>query len=909
MSARLTKCWTFVLCVVAAACDDQAPIEQAMTVADAARAIDARLGADASPDAMPDATADAMPDAMPDAIADAQVDAAPDYGPPCLPDPPAEALRRPGALAEGTRLTPEGREAAPAGPNVVMEGTPTGVRAHPDGRAVYLTTASRDDRDLVVLDPIAGTIVQTIERDEAFFGLAISPDGNTLYASAGVADRVDRFAVREDGTLEAIDGIAIPGMPSGLALSPDGTRLWVGLFAEAGVVEVDTEAGVETRRVEVPGAVWDVVYVPTTDEVYASDLAGSGVAVVDLDDFSVAATVDVPTSPAGMAVAADGTRLYIAVSGTDAIASVDPLRREVVAWTPVAGTDWTDAEGAPLPNSNVNALALDDAAGRLYATRGADNAVSVIATDAMTLLGELPTARYPADVTLVPGVGRLVVAEAKGGGAGPNDGEGAKERIKGSATFVDLAAVDLEAASARAAAAFARPTTVWQYECPGRFPIPTRPTDRSPIEHVIVVVKENKTFDCVFGDLDPNELDVDVDPSLLRWGETITPNLHALARQYCIADNFHTEVLNSDEGHLLLTSMHLTEYVERIWIEKVRSGVFQGFQLTAPAVPDRGNLFTHLIDHGVGLQSYGEIVGMLARTRAGQAVIQWSDAAWPGGPAVNFSVRDEDKVRYLIRQIERGQLAPFTYVALPDDHTQGTDPGFPIPESMVADSDYAVGLLVEAVSRSPFWRRTAIFVVPDDTQGCEDHLDAHRSYLIAIGPWARRGHVSHVHGSFVSIFATIERIFAVPPLGRPDASAMPLWDCFTNVIDDTPYTALPRNIAEEFNPEDGPGAEKSRRMDWRSPDRNPGLGIVLDAYRLWKMGRISRAEATRRIDEGPSPEQWEALIEESYEESHAFDRDWAAYQDWRRAQGLPPARLFGRRAPPIAPSKDLDDDL
>ncbi|MCB9547184.1 MAG: hypothetical protein H6706_15240 [Myxococcales bacterium] len=859
-------------------------------------------GAPPAPDALaPDALAtDALaPDAALDAAPLADVGPLPPDAalPPCTPVPSDEALLPATENQGGPWLAPGGRRLSPAGLNVVVPGFSTGVLVHPDRGVVYLTSASDDDRRLIVLDAATGDILQDVDRDEAFYGLALAgPD--RLFASAGDAGRVDAFAVQPDGTLVADGAVETGGYPAGLAY--DAGLLYVGLFNEPRIVEVDAATAEERRRFPTSANVWDLLLLPARRELYASSLQGDGVSVIDLEAGALARTIPLPVSPAGMAADPDGSRLWVAVSGADVVVALDPATGEVTATGHAAGDDLVDAEGAPYPNTNVNALAYDAARGRLYASRGADNAVSVLDAADLRLLGEIPTSWYPTDVALA-GPDRLIVAEGKGGGAGPNRGEGVKQVMKGSATFVDLARLDLAATTAQARADFQRARAAFPFTCDGRFPIPTQPGQRSPIEHIVLIVKENKTFDCVFGDLDDPR--ADVDPSLLRFGEEVTPNLHALARAFALSDNFYTEVENSDTGHLFLTGGHLTELVERIWIERARTDQFQGYQLTRQAAPKAGNFFTHLMNHDVSQTIYGEIVGMFidAEGRRGRPV-QYSDSGFPGGAFYNTSEPDENKARYVVERIQAGELAAFTYLLLPNDHTEGTRAGSPTPESMVADNDYAVGLVVEALSRSPFWPRTAIVILQDDPQGCQDHVDAHRSPLLVVSPYARRGHLSKVNASFSSVFATFTAILGLPPMGRPDASAAPLYDMFTATADLTPYTALPRRIPVTLNPEDGMGSDKSARMDFHGPDRNPALYPILDAYRLWQMGRISRAEAERRVATlQVDPERWALLEEEAEEEIHAFDGAFAAYQAWRREQGLPPA-VIPPRARPLNPA-------
>jgi hypothetical protein len=353
-------------------------------------------------------------------------------------------------------------------------------------------------------------------------------------------------------------------------------------------------------------------------------------------------------------------------------------------------------------------------------------------------------------------------------------------------------------------------------------------------------------------------------------------------------------------GHLVLTSGFLTDFMERLWVEAKRHGdEFLGYQLEEGGVHETGNLFTHLLDHGVDIRVYGEIVGMFATAVDGRQPMLFSDQNYPGGVFYNMNVRDSERAEYVLQRIAEDDFASFTFMLLPNDHTGGTAPGNPTPESEVADNDEAVGILIDGLSHSQYWDSTVVFVVEDDPQGCSDHVDSHRSFLLVASPWTRRGYVSHVNVSFQSVFATIFRILGVPPMGRPDASAAPLWDMFVGEPDRTPFDALPRLVPEEKILDlDTPGAEESMRMDFRGPDRNADLGTVLDAYRLWRMGVIDRETAQARIDAGVRSEpasgwadpdeleeMFEELDEEAEEEVYAYDEAFEAYRRWLQERG------------------------
>ncbi|MBN1771245.1 MAG: bifunctional YncE family protein/alkaline phosphatase family protein [Deltaproteobacteria bacterium] len=870
---------------------------------------------DAGGEAEVDGAVDAPEDDAADEAAEAEVEDVAEFledvvevPPDCsLPEPPPEALLQMGLNPDGTRLIPGGRTVTPAGPETILDGFPQDVEVHPDGAVAYVVSASDDDRLLYVVDVETGGILQRIERAEAFYGLAVHPDGTRVFSSNGVGGDVDVFNVLPDGTLTAASAIDVGGYPAGLAMNATGSRLWVARFDGGvignGIVEIDAASLAVRRTIPLAAGVWDVVWVPGRDELYASALAGDRIHVALLDLGVSLASVVATSSPAGLAVRPDGTRIYAAVSGGDEVIAIHPVSQDIVARAWV-GDFALPGETTPARNSNPNAVWYEPSSDRLYVTRGGDNAVLVLDADDLTVLGAIPTGWYPTDLAFTPDGARMVVSHGKSGSLGPNPGRDIKDWVAGSVMVVDLAAGDLATWTAQVEANFRRPETVFPFdfpaECEPPFPIPLREGDVSPIEHVVLVVKENKTFDCVFGDFPGAE--ADAGSEYLHWGREITPNQHKLAEEFTLHDNFYTDSEVSVQGHLWLTGMFVTEYMERVWIEDYRSGGFEEVSVLDQGQPDVGTFFQHLIRHGIDFTNYGEVVGTLGSV-GGETVLSHTDLEFPG-VFFNMAVRDEAKARYVAEKLLDGDFPPFVFIGLPNDHTNGTRAGSLTPEAMINDNDYGLGLLVDEISHSPYWPTTAIFVVEDDPQSCADHIDAHRSFLLVISPWARRGHISHVHGSFLSVYRTIERILGLPPLGRTDAAATPLYDAFTNVPDETPYMALPRTVPDDVNPGWYPGAERSATLDFRGPDRCPELFPVLRAYRMWQRGELSLEEAREAAG---LPSLDEEAREEAGEETDEYDRAWAAFERWLaehpevQVEGLPPRpygpRDFGRPRP------------
>lgn len=803
-------------------------------------------------------------------------------------DVPAEAQRRFGWQDDGTFVSPGGTLVVPAGETVVLDGMPIDVLVHPGGAVAYVTIASTRDRSVAVVDLDTLEVLQKLERSEAYPGLALSSDGAWLYGAGGDDGRLQIFAVQADGMLVLDDEVEVAEIATGVAVSADDATVWVGTWTEGSVAEVDVATRTVTRTIDISTGGWDLLHLPGRNELYVSDLGGAGLSVVDVASGAEVAVVDVDPGPAGMAASADESTVYVAVSNGEVVAAVDTATRSVGATGRVAEADLVDDDGVPLPNASVTDVVVDDAAGRVYATRGMDNAVSALDATTLELAGAFPVTRYPSAIDRAPD-GRLVVVSYKGGGVGP--GGGAKNAQDGALVVVDIDDIDLVAGAEDVSTLMRSPLDRFPFECDdGFFPVPTNGERSTAIEHVVLIVKENKTLDCLLGDFGDTVPELDVDPEYLRWPAETTPNLRALVQRFNIADNFYTDALESDSGHLTLTHAHRTHWVEWMWNETARNSGQVTWPTDAASEPDVGSFFTHLLDQGRTIRVYGEIVGMFGEAADGTQVFEFSDTAYPGGAFVNYNVTDEEKARYIADRVADEGLADFTYILLPNDHGNGTSPGVPTPNSMTADNDYGMGIVVEAISQSEYWEKTAIFILQDDPQGCDDHVDASRSPLVIASPWARSdAYVSHTNLNFLSVFATMERILGVPPMGRPDAAAVPAWDLFTTEPDNRPYTALPRELPPEVSEASALGADVSLRMDFSGPDRNPELSALYEAYYLYNEGRITRDEAERMLDEPRRTlgERWDWLEEEAEEEGFAYDVAWRQYEAWAAERGLP----------------------
>jgi YVTN family beta-propeller protein len=743
---------------------------------------------------------------------------------------PTPAALVPVGTLNGVTTLPGGRQLTPAGIEAPLGGFPVDVRVHPTLPVAYVMNTGYALRAVQVVDTNTGKVLQTITRPETFYGMALSADAAHLYTAGGFAGTVDVWDVGSDGTLTAASQIAVPmsangaanPYPAGIALSPDGTRLWVGEFLGQQIDEVDLATATVTASIPLMDRAYSLLYVPSQNQLWVTGFGGTKLNVIDLSTHQVLDTLAIGPNPNGLALSKDESRVFVSISDADTVVAVDVATRMVVASRSVGDPEIADAKGAPLPADSPAGLLLDPDGEKLYVVRAADNAVSILDATTLAPQAAIPVGWYPTSVAIAGT--KLVVLNAKGYGAGPlveSPTNSGKSQMDGSISLVDLASADLPKLTQQVLTNIERPKTLFPFDCPG-FPVPTKVGDKSPIEHIVLIVRENKTYDTLLGDL--GDKNANGDASLALYGEKITPNVHALARQFAHHDNFYDDSETSTQGHLWLSSSFVNDYMERTWLEDYRN--HPGFSSDPDGTygePAFGTFFTHLLAHKVAFTDYGEVTGVIGWP----GVLSHVDTSFPG-TFFDLTVKDEEKATYVAGQIvTKGLLPPFVYVLLPDDHTNGTAPGTPTPESMISDNDYATGLLVDKISHSKWWSSTAIFLVEDDAQIGSDHVDYHRSICLVMSPWVKHGYVSHVQTSFPSLFRTFEQILGLPPMNRYDALAPALFDVFTTHPDETAFTALPRTVPDSDNPPGAAGASYSLLMDFRGPDRNADLGDVL----------------------------------------------------------------------------------
>ncbi len=741
-----------------------------------------------------------------------------------------EALLAVGADGDGAWILPNGRRITPAGRTSPLEHFPLAFAWSPDRGTLFAAS----DSAVAALDPESGAARATVSVPGAFFGLAVSHDGATVYAARSGDELV--VALAWDGaTLTERAQFPVGGYPSGLAISPDDAVLWVALEIGGQLVALDARTGARLGGADTGGNPYAVVLAPDGREAYVSVEREGQVRIFDVSDPRAprkVAGVAVQKNPEALALSADGSVLLVANSDEDSISVLDLPRRRVRATIDLRPL------GAAGYGSAPNALALAPDGGRVYVAQAADNAVRVIDLASARVVGAIPTAWYPTALALSSDGRRLHVANAKGVGSGPN---GPTVTLS-NASLLEIVDVpsdaELAADETRVREHNTRSARLFDVNAEAfANPVPLERGGATPIEHVLFVIRENKTYDALLGDFAGAN---GVAENCLYCGDA-TPNLHALVERFASGDNYYSNAEASVQGHALTTGAISNAFTEKNWFGD--RGVSRDLEQFANASewPKKQFLFQALLAKGIPFKSYGDQAGL----GPDLLVLDRQHVHWgPKDPPLFWlNSKDDAKIDERIAEWERDGLPTVAYMGLPNDHTSGCEFPYPTPISMVADNDFATGKLIDWLSHSRYWESSLVVVIEDDPQQGVDHVDAHRSILLVASPWVKRGYVSHVQYHEGNLHATFGHILGLEPLTIYDENAQPAWDLFTSTPDLTPFTAVPRKIPEETSMPGTNCGTESRGLDFLDPDEADGLQRILWAHERDGLNAFEREKA------------------------------------------------------------------
>jgi len=771
----------------------------------------------------------------------------------------AAELQLPGPRAEGFTLLHNQWPIHPVGDPVALGDFPVAVAVNPEGTLAAVLHAGHGRHEVRLVAIAARTVVDTAPLNEAFCGIAFSRDGATLGCS-GASDGVLHLFSVANGHLLPLKDVKVANdgdmsVVAGFALSRDGSSAIVALAFDSRVVRVDLRTGARTwvaalgkaaqgaqvasPDASMPNAVTgtkaivsqsdplNIVWDEKRHRAYASLWGESSVAVLDASDGRIVARWSTGLHPNEMALSRDG-RLFVANGGLDTVTVLDARDGAVTEILSSAASP-----GDP-PGSTPDSLTLSPDQRTLYVANAYTNTVAVFDVGKRgggRPLGFIPTGWFPTSVRVTPDGRTLLVLSARGLTPKPSADRNGKWTpiaglYQGSLGILALPRGDAFAPALAEWTRIAQRCRPAPAELPAAVgPIPARAGERSPIRYVVYIIKENRTYDQVFGDLPQGN----GEPALCLFPERVTPNLHAIARQFVLLDNFYANAEVSAGGHEWSTAAYAAEFVEKSWpISYGHHASYvpypAGARFTA-ALPSAGYLWDRAAAAGVSYRSYGEFTENSETSGGG---------AWTNLPALkghldpgyrSWDIEYPDRLRAdefiaELRKFEAaGEMPRLQILWLPQDHTSGRKALAWTPEAMVADNDHALGRIVEALSQSPFWGKTAVFVVEDDAQNGPDHVDAHRTEALVAGAFVRRGAVDSTPYTTCSMLRTIELILGLEPMSPFDAAASPMRASFRDTPDTTPFLALPESVnLDSRNPAAGKQAEISSHLDFSRED-------------------------------------------------------------------------------------------
>jgi DNA-binding beta-propeller fold protein YncE len=772
--------------------------------------------------------------------------------------------RRPGPEGGGVTLLPNGWRIAPVGRHITVGNLPLALAESPDGRYVIVGNNGYSAPALTVVDLEGFAVAGKVPMENAWLGLAWHPDGDRLYASGAAANTVQEFRFEKgkltpSGTF-SLGSLRKGAFVGGLAVRPDGSRLYAVNVLGRTVSSLELKTGQVTKTVELAAEPYTCAVSPDGRTLFVSLWGGAKVLLFDAGTLEKNGEIPVGEHPNAMVLSKDGSRLFVACANTNAVWAVDLSSRTAKEQISVALYPKEPAGSTP------NGLGLSPDGRRLLVADAGNNTVAVVdiaRPGSSRVEGFLPTGWYPTAAQFSRDGKRIFILSGKGLASHPNprgpqpgipaaEGQYIGALLQGALSIVptpDAAALAGYTKRVYGLTPYTDAIRLSPARPPASSPIPEKVGGASPIRHVFYLIRENRTYDQILGDLPEGN----GDPNLCLFGAEVTPNAHALAREFVLLDNFYVNSEVSYNGHDFSTGAYATDFVEKIWPMNYagRGGRYlsgRGGALRNPhgniTAPAAGYIWDACQRAGVSFRSYGEFVmapprgeddedrpaGEASRGPFLPAVPGLEGHICPDYPPFDLSVPDSRRVEVWSKEFrqyeENGQLPALSILWLPSDHTAGARPGFSTPRSMIAENDQALSRVVETIAKSRYWKDSAIFVLEDDAQNGPDHVDAHRSVALVVSPYAKRRVVDSGLYTTCGVLRTIELILGLPPMSQCDAAAMPLSGVFQS---ESVATGFERRAArvplDQKNAPTAYGAEASLAMDLEEADRAPDLEL------------------------------------------------------------------------------------
>lgn len=769
---------------------------------------------------------------------------------------------------DGQVLLPNGWKLSPAGRYLQLGDLPLNIQLSSSGNFLAVTNNGQSIQSIQLIDPKGEKLLDQQVVSQAWYGLAFSPNEKHLYASGGNANYLLDFHIRKNkfGVIDTIKfGKPWPKekiCPTGIAVTRDNKRLYAVTKEDNSIYIVDLTMNSVIKKIHLPEIAYSCVLSPDEKNLYISLWGGKQVAVFNTELQAITSLITTGSHPNELLINKKGTYLFVANANDNSVSIVQTATNKVIE------TISTSLYPTTLTGSTTNGLALSPDEETLYIANADNNCLAVFDISKpgkSASKGFIPVGWYPTNVKVYGN--KIIVSNGKGftsmaNPKGPqpvskldNSGyqKGSTNRrlqyiaglFKGTLSVIDVPG-DEQLKSYTKQVYQNTPFTSKKAalaEGEEHNPVPKKAGDPSPIKHVFYIIKENRTYDQVLGDMPEGNGDT----SLCIFGKHITPNHHAIASEFVLLDNFYVDAEVSADGHNWSTAAYATDVVEKTWPTSYgnRGGTTQYEGGRLATYPKDGFIWDYCKRAGISYRSYGEFADY------GNAHIKTLEGhVCPQSPGFNLDIKDQVRVDAWEHDFDSlvsiNAVPRFNTLRISDDHTSGQKKGKISPIAAVADNDLAIGRILEHLSQSPVWKESVVFILEDDAQNGPDHVDAHRSPAFVAGPFVKRHTVVHTMYSTSGMLRTMELILGLPPMSQYDAAATPFYECFTSTPDFSPYKVKAAQIDLNLrNLADNESSRRSEKFNFKKEDAAPDLDLNEVVWKSVK-GEYSVMPAPRR---------------------------------------------------------------
>jgi YVTN family beta-propeller protein len=734
-------------------------------------------------------------------------------------------------LSNGWSLTPIGK-------NLKLQDLPLNLVVSPSKKYLAVTNNGQSTQSITLIDAATETVLDDEIIEKSWLGLAFSPDEKYIYASAGNDNKINIYKI-ENNQLQK-DGEIILDKPWPVKVSPAGlcaTEKHIFVVAKDNntLYQLDIASKSILKKIPLAAEAYTCILSPDKNLLYISLWGGAKVLIYDIEASKIIDEIAVDKNPNDMVLTKNGQYLYVSHGNDNTVSVIDTKQKQRIE----------TLSCSLYPNSPVgstpNGVALSEDEEKLFIANADNNCLAVFEVEdkgKSRSLGYIPTGWYPTSVKTIGN--KIYVTNGKGlsSSANPNGPNPVSSKspqfkganpeavrgtqyigglFKGTLSIFDFPDEKTLADYSKIVYENTPYNKTKEKESEGEKgnPIPTKLGQKSPIKYVFYVIKENRTYDQVLGDVKGGNGDT----TLCLFPERITPNQHAIVKDFVLLDNFYVDAEVSADGHNWSMAAYANDYVEKTWVTSYggRGGTYDYEGSRDIAHPKNGFIWDYAQRAGASFRSYGEFAEqrMKLPNLKNNCSLKY--------PSYNLSIKDVTRFEAWKTDFDslltQNSVPNLNIIRLGNDHTAGARIGMPTTEAMVADNDLAVGKLVEHLSKSGIWEQSVIFILEDDAQNGSDHVDAHRSPAYVAGGFVKRGYVDHTMYSTSSMLRTMELILGISPMSQYDAAATPMWRSFSKTPNNQPFMARKNNInLDERNVAVNRNSIKSAEFDLSKPD-------------------------------------------------------------------------------------------